>query len=74
MDGAAATNGGERGSSDGSPRCGASCHPSKLKTNSGWLYGVSVISSIASSTVGGDSLLSVINKLCNVKGVLCTCI
>ena len=54
MDGAAATDGGERGSSGGSPRCGVSCHASKLKADSGRLYGVSGTSSMASSTVGGS--------------------
>ena len=37
VDGAAATDGGEHGSSDGSPCSVASCHPSKLKADPGRL-------------------------------------
>ena len=53
MDGAASTYAGECGSNDGSPRCGVSCHPSKLNADSGGLEGVSATSFMASSTVGG---------------------
>ena len=41
VDTAPATERRDRGSNDGSPRCGASYYPSKLKAESGWLSSVS---------------------------------
>ena len=54
MDGAAATDRGKHESNDGSPCCGVSYHPSKLKANSKRLQGVSATSFMASSIVGGS--------------------
>ena len=84
VDWAAAADKGECGSNSGSPQHGPTCHPLKVKADSGWLYGVSATSSMASSTVGdggriwqcnilyvgGGSLLSPTNNRCDVTGVL----
>ena len=86
IDGAAASIGGQHESNDCSPCCSASCYPLKLETDSGWLSGMSAISSIVSSTVGGGGriwqynillwwwyscgLFYVINKGYNVMEVL----